>query len=145
MKAAISNSQIATPRRILLALTMAIGAAVVMTADVWVSNAHARGFAAYGRGGGMAYGRGDYMRYSRPIDSVGPGPGPDRRVQYPGAVGYAAGRRAAYNTAAVLPYLPDNCSITAGDNGVVYNCNGVYYQPYYQGTEVEYVPIAPPQ
>jgi hypothetical protein len=44
----------------------------------------------------------------------------------------------------VLPYLPNNCSIE-DDNGTIYNCNGVYYRPYYQGTEVNYVPVNPPQ
>jgi hypothetical protein len=133
MKRANSCSRLTKSLKILSALTVVIGAMAVMIMDSWMADAQARGF--------RAYGRGDYVRPYRPIDTVGP----DRRVEHPAAVGYAAGQRAAYNTAAaMLPYLPNNCSIE-DDNGTVYNCNGLYYRPYYQGTEVSYVLVNPSQ
>lgn len=133
MKYANPRSQLTKSFKILSVLTVVIGALTVTTSDTWVSDAQARGFGAYGRGA--------YVRPYRAMDTVGP----DRRIEHPAAVGYAAGQRAAYNTAAaVLPYLPDNCSIE-DDNGAVYNCNGLYYRPYYQGTEVSYVLVNPPQ
>ena len=132
MKYADSRSQL-TKSFAVSALTLVIGAMAMTLVDGWVSDAQARGFRAYGRGA--------YVRPYRPIDAVGP----DRRVEHPAAVGYGAGQRAAYNTAAaVLPYLPNNCSIE-DDNGTVYNCNGLYYRPYYQGTEVNYMLVSPPQ
>jgi hypothetical protein len=133
MKYANFRSHLTKPLKILSALTVVIGAMTVTIMDTWVNDAQARGFRAYGRGA--------YVRPYRPIDTVGP----DRRVEHPAAVGYAAGQRAAYNTAAaVLPYLPNNCSIE-DDNGTIYNCNGLYYRPYYQGTEVNYMLVNPPQ
>ena len=128
MKYAQSRSRL----KVLSVLTLLVGAITVMTMDAWVSDAQARGF--------RAYGRGDYVRPYRSMDTVAR----DRQIEHPAAVGYAAGQRAAYNTAAVLPYLPNNCSIE-DDDGTIYNCNGVYYRPYYQGTEVNYVPVNPPQ
>lgn len=140
MKNANFRSHLTQPFKVLSALTLVIGAMAVTTVDSWVSDAQARGVRAYGRGA--------YVRPYRPVDTVGGYRPADRRyrqVKYPGAVGYAAGQRAAYNTAAaVLPYLPNNCSIE-DDNGTVYNCNGLYYRPYYQGTEVNYVLVNPPQ
>jgi hypothetical protein len=132
MKYASSPFQLTKPSKMLSTLVLVIGAIAVTTVDSWVNDAQARGT--------RAYGRGDYVRPYRPMDSVGR----ERRVEHPAAVGYAAGQRAANNTAAaVLPYLPDNCSIE-DDNGAVYNCNGLYYRPYYQGTEVNYVLVNPP-
>jgi hypothetical protein len=140
MSYAVFLSQVKRPLRIFWALAVVISATAVTTTDRWVTDVQARGFAAYGRGA--------YVRPYRPIDTVGRYRPADRRyrqVEHPGAVGYAAGRRSAYNTAAaVLPYLPNNCSVE-DDNGTVYNCNGVYYRPYYQGTEVSYVPVSAPQ
>jgi hypothetical protein len=133
MKYPNSRLQLMQPLKVLSALTVVAGAMAVTIIDSWLNDAQARGFGAYGRGA--------YVRPYRPIDSVGP----DRRVEHPAAVGYAAGQRAAYNTAAaVLPYLPDNCSIE-DDNGTIYNCNGLYYRPYYQCTEVSYMLVNPPQ
>lgn len=132
MKYADSRSQLMQPFKLLSALAVVVGAMAVTTMDSWINDAQARGFRAYGRGA--------YVRPYRPIDTVGR----YQRVEHPAAVGYAAGQRAAYNTAAaVLPYLPDNCSIE-DDNGTVYNCNGLYYRPYYQGTEVNYMLVNPP-
>lgn len=131
MKYAQSRSRL----KVLSVLTLLVGAITVMTMDAWVSDAQARGF--------RAYGRGDYVRPYRSMDTVAR----DRQIEHPAAVGYAAGQRAANNTAAaaVLPYLPDNCSIEDDNGGTVYDCNGVYYRPYYQGTEVNYVLVNPPQ
>lgn len=132
MKDGASRSRLTKPLRILSGLPLLIGAVTVITMDTWISDAQARGFRAYGRGA--------YVRPYRPIDTVGR----YQRFEHPAAVGYAAGQRAAYNTAAaVLPYLPNNCSIE-DDNGTVYNCNGLYYRPYYQGTEVNYRLVNPP-
>ena len=133
MKYAQSRSQLTKPFKVLAVLTLVVGVIAVITMDAWVSDAQARGF--------RAYGRGDYVRPYRSMDTVAR----DRQIEHPAAVGYAAGQRAAYNTAAVLPYLPNNCSIEDDNGGTVYNCNGVYYRPYYQGTEVNYVPVNPPQ
>lgn len=132
MKDGESCSRLTKSLRILSAFMLVIGAVTVITMDTWISDAQARGFRAYGRGA--------YVRPYRPIDTVGRYQG----FEHPAAVGYAAGQRAAYNTAAaVLPYLPNNCSIE-DDNGTVYNCNGLYYRPYYQGTEVNYRLVNPP-
>jgi hypothetical protein len=132
MKDGESCSRLTKSLRILSGFTLVIGAVTVITMDTWISDAQARGFRAYGRGA--------YVRPYRPIDTVGR----YQPFEHPAAVGYAAGQRAAYNTAAaVLPYLPNNCSIE-DDNGTVYNCNGLYYRPYYQGTEVNYRLVNPP-
>ena len=132
MKHANCRSRVRKPYTILSVLTLVTCTMTVITMDTWISDAQARGFRAYGRGA--------YVRPYRPIDTVGR----DQRFEHPAAVGYSAGQRAAYNTAAaVLPYLPNNCSIE-DDNGTVYNCNGLYYRPYYQGTEVNYMLVNPP-
>lgn len=132
MKDGEARSRLTKSLKILTGLTLVIGAVTVITMDIWISDAQARGFRADGRGA--------YVRPYRPIDTVGR----DQRIEHPAAVGYAAGQRAAYNSAAaVLPYLPNNCAIE-DDNGTIYNCNGLYYRPYYQGTEVNYMLVNPP-
>jgi hypothetical protein len=62
------------------------------------------------------------------------------------AVGAAVGSAAAHSAAPVttvavgtiVPALPGGCT-TAAINGVTYyQCSGVYYRPYYQGTTLVY-------
>jgi hypothetical protein len=38
----------------------------------------------------------------------------------------------------VVQALPAGCAMVAGPAGQVYNCNSVYYQPYYQGSVLCY-------
>lgn len=40
--------------------------------------------------------------------------------------------------------LPRSCTRVVTDNVTYHNCNGVYYRPYYQGTEVVYVVVDKP-
>lgn len=52
------------------------------------------------------------------------------------AAGVAIGTRVAR--------LPTSCTTVVADNVTYHNCNGVYYRPYYQGTEVVYVVVDKP-
>jgi hypothetical protein len=40
--------------------------------------------------------------------------------------------------------MPGSCASISGGGGVVYNCNSVYYQPYYQGTTLVYQVVTYP-
>lgn len=67
----------------------------------------------------------------------------DRRqdvIDAPGGV-YGAPVAAAATTAAVLYTLPSECVMRA-ISGINYHyCNGIYYKPQYQGTQVVYVQV----
>jgi hypothetical protein len=45
---------------------------------------------------------------------------------------------------AVVTALPGSCASISGEGGVVYNCNSVYYRPYYQGTTLVYQVVTYP-
>ncbi|WP_019501474.1 DUF6515 family protein [Pseudanabaena sp. PCC 6802] len=39
---------------------------------------------------------------------------------------------------AVVPSIPDGCTVTNTDGVIYYNCSGVIYQPFYQGNNLVY-------
>ena len=61
--------------------------------------------------------------------------GNDGDVYYETAPAAAAAAGAA--TAAILYSLPGNCA----DEGGIFNCGGIYYQPQMQGTQVVYIQV----
>lgn len=45
----------------------------------------------------------------------------------------------------VVPALPGGCvSVPTYNGGVLLNCGGIYYQPYYEGTELFYQVVPAP-
>jgi hypothetical protein len=44
----------------------------------------------------------------------------------------------------VVSALPGSCGAISTGNAVVYNCNNVYYSPFYQGTTVVYQVVTYP-
>ncbi|HTW67401.1 MAG TPA: hypothetical protein VME17_22430 [Bryobacteraceae bacterium] len=45
----------------------------------------------------------------------------------------------------VVPALPGGClSVPTYGGGMVFNCGGIYYQPYYEGTELFYQVVPAP-
>jgi hypothetical protein len=44
----------------------------------------------------------------------------------------------------MVPALPGGCTEVASGSTVVYDCSGVYYQPQYSGTSVQYVVVTGP-
>ena len=67
---------------------------------------------------------------------------------HPVAAGVAVGVAAGVTAAAIgsLAYsLPSGCAPYAYGGGPTYQCGNVWYQPQYQGSNVTYVVINPPQ
>jgi hypothetical protein len=45
----------------------------------------------------------------------------------------------------VVPALPGDCpTVPTYNGGVLFNCGGIYYQPYYEGTELFYQVVPGP-
>jgi hypothetical protein len=66
------------------------------------------------------------------------------RWGHPVARGVTAGVTAGLAYGATVAMLPSNCS-TVVVNGIGYSqCGSTWYQPYYSGTNVEYVVVMPP-
>jgi len=72
----------------------------------------------------------------------------DHRHHHPIATGVAIGTAAAVTSAVIgsMVYtLPPACS-TIVVNGIAYSqCGGVWYQPQYVGTTVQYIVVNPPR
>ena len=65
---------------------------------------------------------------------------------HPVAAGVAFGTAAAVTSAAigsVVYSLPPSCTVTVVDGVSYQNCGGVWYEPQFAGTSVEYVVVAP--
>lgn len=72
----------------------------------------------------------------------------DNGWHHPVAAGAAFGAAAAVTSAAigsVVYSLPPSCTVTVV-NGISYqNCGGVWYEPQFSGTSVEYIVVSAPQ
>jgi hypothetical protein len=58
---------------------------------------------------------------------------------------YAPGAAAATATAAYLTALPPGCASTVHGGATYYGCGDTYYRPQYDGPNVVYVVVPPPQ
>jgi hypothetical protein len=43
-----------------------------------------------------------------------------------------------------VPALPGGCATIASGGAMIYQCNNVYYRPYYQGTALVYQVVTYP-
>jgi hypothetical protein len=64
---------------------------------------------------------------------------------YGAAPYYAPGAAAAAATAAYLTALPAGCAPAVYGGATYYGCGGTYYRPQYDGPNIVYVVVPPPQ